>query len=102
MQVNKTAGDLARTEAVQRPEQAGSAPTPSGSAAPAVRRTDAVQISDEGRALAADQGGEAAPAHAGVDPARAAEIRSRILSGAYHSVEMADNVARAILRSGDL
>lgn len=31
---------------------------------------------------------------------RLIEIRARVLSGAYHSLEMADQVARAILRSG--
>ena len=33
---------------------------------------------------------------------RLTDIRARVLSGAYHSLEMAEQVARAILRSGDV
>lgn len=100
MQVNKP-GEIARTEAVQRTQQTV-APAPANTDAPAaVQRTDAVQISDAGRALSGsdvDASGEAGS----LDPRRADEIRSRILSGAYNSVEMADQVARSILHSGDL
>jgi hypothetical protein len=101
MQVNKTPGEIARTEASQRAQQTV-APTPGTTEAPsAVHRVDAVQISDMGRALSgndADASGEAGA----LNPRRADEIRSRVLSGAYNSVEMADQVARSILRSGDL
>ncbi len=37
-----------------------------------------------------------------LDSRRAGQIRSSMLSGAYNSVEMADQVARAVIRSGDL
>ena len=37
-----------------------------------------------------------------LDPHRIDEIRNRILAGAYQTNEMAEQVARAILRSGDL
>ena len=37
-----------------------------------------------------------------LDPARLAEIRQRILDGAYDSLETVEQVARRILASGDL
>ena|SRR5690242_14510066 len=106
MQVNKTPGELARTEAAQRTQQPAAhsttdAPTP-------IRRIDAVQISDAGRAMSGtdndgDVDGSSESTEAkGLDSRRTDEIRARVLSGAYNSVEMADQVARSILRSGDL
>ena len=61
-------------------------------------RSDKVEISDAGRALAA-RGGDAP---SGLDPARASRIRGRILSGAYDTLEVVDTVARRLLDSGDL
>ena len=69
------------------------APTPL-----AIDRSDKVEISDAGRALAARDGDESK----GLDPARAARIRGRILSGAYDTLEVVDAVARRLLDSGDL
>lgn len=69
------------------------APAPS-----AVDRSDKVQISDAGRALAARDGDESQ----GLDPARADRIRGRILNGAYDTLEVVDAVARRLLDSGDL
>lgn len=101
MQVNKTPGEIARTEAAQRAQQ-DVVPAPASTEAPAaIRRVDAVQISDVGRALSGSDV-EASDQADGLDPRRADEIRARVLSGAYDSVEMADQVARSILRSGDL
>lgn len=68
-------------------------PTPSS-----VDRSDRVSISDAGRALAARDGSEPAA----MDPARAARIRDRVLSGAYDTLEVVDAVARRLLASGDL
>ena len=62
-------------------------------------RSDKVSISDAGRALAARDGG---PESAGLDPARAARIRERVLNGAYDTLEVVDAVARRLLASGDL
>ena len=62
-------------------------------------RSDKVQISDAGRALAA-RGGDRAQSE--LDPVRAAGIRDRILSGAYDTIEVVDAVARRLLASGDL
>jgi negative regulator of flagellin synthesis FlgM len=69
------------------------APAPS-----AADRSDKVEISDAGRALAARDGDESS----GLDPARAARIRGRILNGAYDTLEVVDAVARRLLDSGDL
>jgi hypothetical protein len=64
---------------------------------PSVDRSDTVSISDAGRALAARDGGSDS-----VDPARASQIRDRVLSGAYDTLEVVDAVARRLLDSGDL
>jgi hypothetical protein len=55
-----------------------------------------VSISDAGRALARDSMADS------VDPARASQIRERVLSGAYDSLEVVDALARRLLHSGDL
>lgn len=60
-------------------------------------RTDSVQISDAGRALAA-RAEEGQPLAA----ERAEEIRRRVLDGAYNSLAVVDEVARRILGRGDL
>ncbi len=80
--------DLSERDAETRP-----APAPA-----AIDRSDKVEISDAGRALAAREGDQAS----GLDPARAARIRGRILSGAYDTLEVVDAVARRLLDSGDL
>ncbi len=64
-------------------------------------RNDSVQISEAGRALAGQVSGESA-ARPGLSAERTAEIRKKILEGAYDSVGIVDEVARRILRSGDL
>ena len=69
-------------------------PTPSS-----VDRTDKVSISDAGRALSARDGGTAG---ASLDPARASQIRGRVLNGAYDTLDVVDAVARRIVDSGDL
>lgn len=63
-----------------------------------VDRSDKVQISDAGRALAARDTDSAS----GLSPARAATIRGRVLSGAYDTLEVVDSVARRLIDSGDL
>lgn len=59
-------------------------------------RTDSVQISPEARAMAAKAEGGT------LSPERVAEIRQKILQGAYDSTEVLQTVARRILGSGDL
>ena len=64
-----------------------------------VQRGDKVQISDAGRALAAQA---ANPARGELTAERVSEVRERILSGAYDSLEIVDQVARRMLASGDI
>jgi hypothetical protein len=64
-------------------------------------RSDKVEISDAGRALAA-RGGQDTQATSTLDPARADRIRGRVLSGAYDTLAVVDTVARRLLGSGDL
>ncbi len=59
------------------------------------RREDRVQISDAGRAKAAEATG-------GLDPQRVTEVRRKVLEGAYNSVNVVDTVARRILEQGDV
>lgn len=103
MQVNTPQGEAARTDAAPRAQQ-GVVPVAAardGGPTSDVRRADDVQISDAGLALSTTDG-PADSAVSGVDPRRADEIRSKILSGAYNTLEVADQVARALIRSGDL
>jgi negative regulator of flagellin synthesis FlgM len=99
MHVNKIAADIVRTDAVQRVQSAAAPEGPNDPVAP-TRAADAVQISDAGFALASEV--VSSSAASSLDPARADQIRSKVLSGAYNSLEMADQVARAVIRSGDL
>ncbi|MEO8620958.1 MAG: hypothetical protein ABI625_07825 [bacterium] len=70
--------------------------SPAQPASPPVK-SDAVQISDAGRALAARGRDDSA-----LSPERTAQIRQRVLDGAYNSLSVIDHVARRILVSGDL
>ena len=66
-------------------------------------RSDKVQISDAGRALAARaKGGSEAAGQSSLDPAKADRIRSRILSGAYDTVDVVDAIARRLIATGDV
>jgi hypothetical protein len=67
--------------------------TNDGGAGPARAR---VRLSAPGREPAARADG------AGLAPERIAEVRRRILEGAYDSADVAGRVAEGILRSGDL
>ncbi|RMH11884.1 MAG: hypothetical protein D6701_14385 [Gemmatimonadetes bacterium] len=57
-------------------------------------RTDRVEISAEGRALAASEGA--------LSPERLVAIRARLENAFYDQPEIAGEVARRILASGDL
>jgi anti-sigma28 factor (negative regulator of flagellin synthesis) len=67
----------------------------SGAQRPA--RNDSVQISDAARALA---GGEAAGGP--LTPERTAELRRKVLEGAYNSLNVVDHVAKRIIERGDV
>jgi negative regulator of flagellin synthesis FlgM len=88
--------DTTRTSPVDGPDRDSVrpvAPTPSST-----DRTDKVEISNAGRALAARDGGSTSP----LDAVRTTAIRGRILNGAYDTLEVVDAVARRLLDSGDL
>ena len=76
--------------AVQRPAQ-------DVTQAPATRpvKSDSVQISDEARRLNADT-------NESLNPERVAELRQKVLTGAYNTLDVVDQVARRILTRGDL
>ncbi len=100
MQLNKLAGEVAGADSIRKP-QGAPVPNAPGVAPDAESKGDRVQISDAGRALSADASAEHA-SESTLDPKQVDDIRAKILSGAYNSLEMAHNVARSILRSGDL
>ena len=60
---------------------------------PVSSRSDSVEISQHGRSLAG---------MAETDPERVAELRRKVYEGAYNSLDIVDQVARRIVRSGDL
>jgi len=62
-------------------------------AAPAKPRRDSVEISDAGRRLAGADS---------LSASRVAEVRQRILEGAYNATQVVDTVARRILQRGDI
>jgi len=82
-----------------------STPQPASQTKPDARRTaargstsdrhDSVQLSESGLAKAAEQQPD-------VSPDRLREIRQRILSGAYDTVEVLGKVAGSILGRGDV
>lgn len=100
MHIKPNAGSLIRPE-VAGTSSATKSDKPLAAAAPvapvASKAGDAVQISDAGRALAARGNPDA-----GLTPERTAQIRQRVLDGAYNSLAVVDEVARRILGSGDL
>jgi anti-sigma28 factor (negative regulator of flagellin synthesis) len=78
--------------ATQRPaEQGGQS---SGSV-----KSDSVQFSDAGRSLA---GRLESDQQAQFEPAKVAEMRTKVLNGAYNTLDVVDQVARRIIARGDL
>ena len=101
MKITDRVGELQRSEMTQAARLVSNN-KPLEPIAP-VTRSDKVLISDAGRAMAArldEVGAGGAPAELSAE--RADQIRTRILEGAYNSLDMADEVARRILASGDL
>lgn len=74
-------------------------PTEQGGPASGSAKSDSVQISDAGRSLA---GRLEKDDQASFDPERVAELRNKVLSGAYNTLDVVDQVARRILSRGDL
>jgi hypothetical protein len=63
---------------------------------------DRVEISEAGRALSAQSAPEATGAGDELSTDRLTELRQRVLSGAYNSLEMVDQVARRMIQRGDI
>jgi anti-sigma28 factor (negative regulator of flagellin synthesis) len=80
--------------AVQRPGDPSGQGTPNSSP-----KSDSVSFSDAGRSMAArlEQQNQAA-----FDPERVAELRTKVLNGAYNTLDVVDQVARRILSRGDI
>ena len=105
MKINGKSFDPVRP-AVQKPaakvqdqsENRGGAPasTSQGSARPA--RSDSVQISDAARSALA---GTSATGGS-LTPERTADIRKKVLEGAYNSLNVVDHVAKRIVERGDV
>jgi hypothetical protein len=102
MQVNKSNGDVPRIETPSvRPSTAPAvSDVPVESAAP-IRRVDEVEISTAGRVLAGDQPPDPA-LDVGLEADRVSELRGRVVSGSYLTLDVAESTARSILQSGDL
>lgn len=76
----------------------GQAPTPVAPVAP-VERSDSVQLSENGKSMARKLEAEHRDS---LDPERTAELRRKVLDGAYNTLDVVDQVARRILQRGDL
>jgi len=81
------------------PGRKESQPESTGPSSSRPSRTDSVEISSAGRALAGVDSTE--ESSTSLTPERLAELRQRVLEGAYNSVDLADQVARRILDRGD-
>jgi negative regulator of flagellin synthesis FlgM len=98
MYINSKVGSPTPAPKVEQEQVAHQTPSATTSAVGAERQ-DRVQISDAGRALAAREG---APEGSSLSPERIAQLRQRVLDGAYNSLDVVDEVARRILATGDL
>ena len=77
----------------------GAAAKPVAPVAPVPARRDSVQISDSARTLASRAESDE---RAKMDPERVAELRQKVYQGAYHALDVVDQVARRILTRGDI
>ena len=99
MSIHKIGSDLIRpftpkgTRATEQKKDGDASPRPGRS-----ERADRVGFSAEGLALAAQAQGTEKE----LSPERLADIESKVADGFYHTPEVADEVARRVLASGDL
>lgn len=84
------AGSAVPDATTPRPQDSGAGPS---GQAPA--KSDSVQISDAARRLQSDSRNT-------FDPERVAELRTKVLTGAYNTLDVVDQVARRMLSRGDL
>jgi negative regulator of flagellin synthesis FlgM len=107
MRINSTGADFIRpdqTREIQRNADESVAKKAASQPAAKVERGDKVEISAVARQLAASTRGvdDVSSTRAELSPERVAAIREKILTGAYNSVEVVDQVARKMLASGDI
>jgi negative regulator of flagellin synthesis FlgM len=101
MRIDNRPAELLRNAQVTKIDGAKAEQAAKHSGSASQPRNDQVQISDAGRALAAQIDGDR-EVRGELSAERVAEIRQRILEGAYNSVEVVDEVARRMLKSGDI
>lgn len=106
MKIQGPGAEYLRSEQLRQSPRVSGEPVISGGAVQpvaGVERSDKVQISDAGRRLAAQTNdASAAEARPELTPERVDAFRQKILSGAYNSVEVVEQVARKMLASGDI
>lgn len=103
MNITPPAGQPLKGTGTQRTGAVRGADAKVAGPGPVVRaeRADRIEISAEGRAQAlAEARQNALPAPKGSD--RLDEIRARVAAGTYDTAEVAEEVARKLLSSGDL
>lgn len=98
MKINGTTSEILHAEQSRELQKAGEKQR-TAQPVTQVQRSDRVQISDEGRALAANAANETSGA---LSAERITDVRRQILSGAYNSLDVVDQVARKMLASGDI
>jgi len=103
MKINGKSFDVIRPAATKpvggtQPATDASSVQPSQTPGTSSGRSDSVQISDAGRALAT--GGSSGAGSLSAE--RVAELRKRVLEGAYNSTNVVDQVAKRILERGDV
>lgn len=104
MRIDEKGADLARAEALRgaRPAESPRSGNDPVQPAAAAGRTDSVQISDAGRALASQVESAGRGEDAGLSPERVDAVRRRILEGAYDSLQVVEETARRMLQSGEI
>ncbi len=72
-------------------------PADPASPSPGAAKSDSVEFSSAGRSMAGRLHGDQE-----FDPERVAELRTKVLTGAYNTLDIVDQVARRIIARGDL
>jgi negative regulator of flagellin synthesis FlgM len=85
-----------QTPSVQSPSVEAPKAQPTSGNAGGARGSDSVQISDAGRAMSTGEAGGS------LTPERVAELRRRVLEGAYNANNVVNQVAKRILERGDV
>jgi negative regulator of flagellin synthesis FlgM len=101
MQIKPQPGSHAHIEvpsATPAPQVEKTNAAPQRPSQPSASRNDEVHISVAGRELAARSSSSTSE----LSPERIAQLRQRVLDGAYNSLAVVDKVARRIIGSGDL